>query len=81
MKTTDIKEKLHQYIETADEKKLKAIYTMVEEDIARMRYEVQKNDLGKRFELSVEIIIKKIQATPEFFKYAKRPFREASVIK
>jgi hypothetical protein len=33
---------------------------MVEEDIARMWYEVQKNDLGKRFELSVETIIKKI---------------------
>jgi hypothetical protein len=47
---------------------------------ARMWYEVQKNDLGKRFELSVETIIKKIQATPEFFKYAKRPFREASVV-
>jgi hypothetical protein len=29
---------------------LKAIYTMVEEDIARMWYEVQKNDLGKRYE-------------------------------
>jgi hypothetical protein len=27
---------------------------------ARMWYEVQKNDLGKRFELSVETIIKKI---------------------
>lgn len=34
MKTIAIKEQLHQYIETAGEKKIKAIYTMVEEGIA-----------------------------------------------
>ena len=33
MKTKELKEKLHNYIETADGKKLKAIYTMVEEEI------------------------------------------------
>lgn len=34
MKTIEIKEKLHHYIETAKDKKLKAIYMMVEDDIA-----------------------------------------------
>ena len=33
MKTQELKEKLHNYIETAQAKKLKAIYTMVEEEI------------------------------------------------
>lgn len=33
MKTQELKEKLHKYIETAEDKKLKAIYTMVEEEI------------------------------------------------
>ncbi len=33
MKTIEIKLKLHQYIETAQDKKLKAIYTMVENEI------------------------------------------------
>ena len=33
MKTVELKEKLHHYIETAQEKKLKAIYMMVEEEI------------------------------------------------
>ena len=33
MKTEKIKQRLYRYIETANEKKLKAIYTMVEEEI------------------------------------------------
>lgn len=33
MNSIEIKEKLHQYIETAQDKKLKAIYTMVENEI------------------------------------------------
>lgn len=33
MKSAELREKLHNYIDTAQEKKLKAIYTMVEEEI------------------------------------------------
>ncbi len=33
MKTEELKQKLHRFIETADDKKLKAIYTMLEEEI------------------------------------------------
>lgn len=33
MNTARIREKLYDYIRTADDKKVKAIYTMVEEDI------------------------------------------------
>jgi hypothetical protein len=34
MKTAEIRERLHSYIETAEEKKLKAIYTMIEDEVA-----------------------------------------------
>ena len=47
---------------------------------AMIWYEQQKPGLGKRFEISVDSIIKKIQADPEFFGYFKKPFREASVV-
>jgi uncharacterized membrane protein len=33
MKTVDIRQKLHQYIETAEDKKVKAIFAMIEEEI------------------------------------------------
>jgi len=33
MKTAELKQKLHDYIDNAEQKKLKAIYTMVESDI------------------------------------------------
>ncbi|MCA6379014.1 MAG: hypothetical protein IM574_13435 [Cytophagales bacterium] len=33
MNTTDIRQKLHHYIETAKDKKVKAMYTMVEDEI------------------------------------------------
>lgn len=38
MRTTQIKKQLHDYIETANDKKLKAIYTLVEEEIAYNGY-------------------------------------------
>ena len=34
MNTTDIRQKLHNYLEVANDKKVKAMYTMVEEAIA-----------------------------------------------
>ena len=33
MRTSQIKQQLHDYIETADNKKLKAIYTLLEDEI------------------------------------------------
>ncbi len=33
LNTTHIKEQLHSYLEVVDDKKLKAIYTMVEDEI------------------------------------------------
>lgn len=42
-------------------------------------YNQQKNGLGERFSLSVESIIKKIELTPEFYGYSKKPFREVTV--
>lgn len=49
MKTEKIKQRLHRYIETANEKKLKAIYTMVEEEIE------ETNDLWNHEEFVAEL--------------------------
>jgi mRNA-degrading endonuclease RelE of RelBE toxin-antitoxin system len=43
-------------------------------------YEKQNKGLGTRFFLSVKEVLTRIQNRPETFGYARRPFREASVI-
>jgi putative addiction module component (TIGR02574 family) len=54
MTTTAIRKQLHQYIDNAEEKKLKAIYTMLESEIENnaksMLTEEQKNELDYRLE-------------------------------
>ena len=39
MKTTAIRQRLHQFIETAEEKKVKAIYTLFEDEITQDEWE------------------------------------------
>ena len=51
MNTTAIRKQLHSYLEMADSKKLKAIYTMVEDDIAENKGDytaAEKAELDKR---------------------------------
>jgi putative addiction module component (TIGR02574 family) len=49
MTTTEIKKRLHNYVETADSKKLKAIYIMVEDDI-----EEDLSDYTDEFKLELD---------------------------
>jgi hypothetical protein len=52
MRTTTIRQKLHQFIETAEEKKVKAIYALLEDEIAQDEWEYTdefKADLDRRF--------------------------------
>ncbi len=52
MSNTAIRQRLHQYIETAEEKKIKAIFTLFEEEIRQQEWEYSdqfKKDLDKRF--------------------------------
>ena len=52
MDTVAIRQKLHNYLEVADDKKIKAIYTMVEEAIDGIKVEYTdafKAELGRRY--------------------------------
>jgi hypothetical protein len=52
MKTAIIRQKLHQFIETAEEKKVKAMYALLENEIAQDEWEYTdefKADLDRRF--------------------------------
>lgn len=51
MATSGIRQKLHNYLEIADDKKVKAIYTMMEEDIEKSAIEYTddfKKELDRR---------------------------------
>lgn len=52
MPTGSIRQKLHSYLEVADDKKVKAMYTMLEEEIEQSAVEYTdefKNVLDKRY--------------------------------
>ena len=50
MRTTQIRQQLHDYIDAAEDKKLKAIYTLLEKDISEDHglSTLQKEELDKR---------------------------------
>jgi putative addiction module component (TIGR02574 family) len=52
MNTTSIRQRLHSYLETANDKKIKAIYTMVEDEIEKTGVEYTdelKEELDRRY--------------------------------
>lgn len=53
MDTASIRQQLHSYLEVADDKKVKAIYTMMENEIKETTFEYSKElkaDLDDRYE-------------------------------
>lgn len=52
MSTSAIRQKLHSYLDVADDKKVKALYTMMEEDIEKSAVEYTddfKKELDRRY--------------------------------
>jgi hypothetical protein len=52
MSTTEIRRQLHNYLEAADGKKIKALYTIIEKDVKENEYvfsEELKLELDKRY--------------------------------
>ncbi len=52
MRTSQIRQQLHEYIDSAEDKKLKAIYTLVANDINEesMLTDSQKEELDRRYD-------------------------------
>ena len=53
MTTAAIRQKLHNYLETADDKKIKAIYTLVEDEVEEAQEDYTdefKAELDRRYE-------------------------------
>jgi hypothetical protein len=52
MRTTQIRQQLHDYIESAEDKKLKALYTLLENDITDgfTLTAAQKKELDRRYD-------------------------------
>lgn len=53
MDTASIRQQLHNYLEVADDRKVKAIYTMMENEIKESTFEYSKElkaDLDERYE-------------------------------
>jgi hypothetical protein len=73
MSATQIRETLHEYIDTADEKKLEAIYTVLKDSI-EPDYQYQANELEAVY-MRREIYKKgesEVMTTEEFVRYVRQ---------